>query len=113
MIPSGQSQATAPPVSRLSSFFRDADTGFGVFDPRHYLPALFPNLTYADSARRELKRAGRVEEDVISASGEEVVQFAEEHFVKDGLWGMLMTEYTRTRTWRRQGRAPRSRSAPW
>lgn len=82
-------------MSRLSIFFKDADTAFGVFYPKHYLLALFPNFARADEAKDQLNRSGRVDEDVISVSGEEVVQFAEEHLSKDGLWGLLMTELSR------------------
>jgi hypothetical protein len=82
-------------MNRLATFFKDADTDFGVFYPRHYLLAVFPNLPDADRAKDELTRAGRLEQDVISVSGEEVVQFAEEHMHKDGLWGLLMTKVSR------------------
>ena len=74
-------------MSRITEFFRDADTQFGVFYPTHYLLAVFPNPADADSAQKKLRQAGRLEEDVISVSGEEVVQFADDHFLKDGLWG--------------------------
>jgi len=84
-----------PSVNRLSTFFRNSDTEFGIFYPRHYLVAVFPNLAEADGAKQELEHAGRVDEDVISASGEEVVLFAEDHLLKDGLWGVLMTELSR------------------
>lgn len=83
-------------MSRLATFFKNADTTFGVFYPKHYLLAVFQNVADADAAREALSRAGRVEEDLISASGEEVVHFAEEHLDEDGLWGLLMTELSRT-----------------
>jgi hypothetical protein len=82
-------------MRRLSTFFKDADTEFGVFYPTNYLLAVFPNLADADRAKEELNHAGHVDEDVISASGEEVVHFAEDHLLKDGLWGVLMTELSR------------------
>jgi hypothetical protein len=84
-----------PSMSRLSTFFKDADTEFGVFYPKHYLLAVFANLADADGAKEELNRAGRVDEDVISVSGEEVVHFAEDHLLKDGLSGVLMTQLSR------------------
>jgi hypothetical protein len=82
-------------MSRLSTFFKDGDVEFGVFYPTHYLLAIFPNLADADRAKEELNRAGRVDEDVISVSGQEVVRFAEDHLLKDGLWGALMTQLSR------------------
>lgn len=82
-------------MSRLSTFFRNSDTEFGIFYPRHYLLAVFPNLADADGAKQELNHAGRMDDDMISASGDEVVHFAEDHLLKDGLWGVLMTELSR------------------
>jgi len=83
-------------MSRLSTFFKDADTAFGVFYPKHYLLAVFPNFADADRAKVKLSRSGRLDEDVISVPGEEVVHFAEDHLLKDGLWGVMMTELSRT-----------------
>ncbi len=82
-------------MTRLTTFFKDADTQFGVFFPKHYLLAIFPNLADADRAKGELKHAGRADEDVISVSGEEVVHFAEDHVLHDGVWGVLMTRLSR------------------
>ncbi len=84
-------------MSRLTTFFRGADTAFGVFFPKHHGLAVFPNFADANGAKAELHLAGYgVEGDVIAATGEEVVQFADEHLHKDGLWGLLMTELSRT-----------------
>jgi len=83
-------------MSRLSVFFKDADTKLGIFYPKHYLLAAFPNLADADRAKAGLAHAGRTDEEAISVSGEEVVHFAEDHFLHDGLWGVLMTELSRT-----------------
>ena len=82
-------------MSRLSTFFKDGDVEFGVFYPKHCLLAVFDNLAEADRAREALTRAGRVRDDVISVSGDEVVRFAEDHLLKDGLWGVMMTELSR------------------
>jgi hypothetical protein len=82
-------------MSRLSTFFKGDETKFGIFYPKHCLLAIFPNIEEAEHAKLELNRAGGRNEDAISASGEEVVQFAEEHLIKDGLWGALMRELSR------------------
>jgi len=82
-------------MSRLSTFFHGADVEFGVFYPKHCLLAVFENLAEADRAKRVLIGAGFAPEDVISVSGEEVVRFAEDHLLKDGLWGLMMTELSR------------------
>ena len=83
-------------MNRLDTFFKESDTEWGVFYPKHYILALFPNFAEANLAEQALKRAGRSDEDVIAVPGEEVVHFAEDHLIKDGLWGMLMTELSRT-----------------
>ncbi|MEQ1946092.1 MAG: hypothetical protein ABL995_02820 [Bryobacteraceae bacterium] len=82
-------------MSRLETFFEGGDTELGVFYPNHYLLAVFTDVAEANRAKEDLKRAGRAEEDVISASGEEVVDFAADHVLKDGLWGWLMTGASR------------------
>lgn len=83
-------------MSRLSTFFKDKDIEFGVFYPNHCLLAAFESLADAKNAEEELTHAGLVDGDVISVSGEEVVDFAEDHVLKDGLWGAMMTELSRT-----------------
>jgi hypothetical protein len=82
-------------MSRLSTFFEDKDIELGVFYPKHCLLAVFENLADADRAKEKLAEAGFVHNAVISVSGEEVVLFAEDHLLKDGPWGVLMTELSR------------------
>jgi hypothetical protein len=76
-------------MNRLPAFFRGRETHLGLFYPEHYLLAVFPNLAQADRAQEKLRHAGCVE-DVISVSGEEVVHFAQDHWLQDELWGFLM-----------------------
>jgi len=82
-------------MGRLSIFFRGTDTQFGVFYPKHYLLATFPNLADADRAKLQLSCSGRVDEDLISVSGEEVIDFVHDHSVKHGVWGVVMTAFSR------------------
>ena len=82
-------------MSRLSTFFNNADVEFGVFYPKHCLLALFDNIAEADRAKEGLAQARGVGDDAIAVSGEEVVRFAEDHLLKDGLWGVMMTELSR------------------
>jgi hypothetical protein len=83
-------------MSRLSAFFKGADVEFGVFYPKHCLLTAFENLPDAQGAKLELTQAGFAGEDVACVPGEEVVRFAEDHLLKDGLWGAMMTELSRT-----------------
>jgi len=82
-------------MSRLLTFFKEADTEFGVFYPIHYLLGVFPNFADAAAAKQAIHDSGRTDQEVIAASGEEVVQFAEDHLLQDGLWGALMTQLSR------------------
>jgi hypothetical protein len=82
-------------MSRLSMFFKDADTQLGVFYPKHYLLAIFPSLAEAERVEEKFKRAGCMEEDVISVSGEELVHFSADHLLRHGVWGALMTQLSR------------------
>ena len=83
-------------MSRLSIFFKDKDIEFGVFYPKHCLLAAFETLGDADRAKQQLTRGGFKDKDAISVSGAEVAEFAEDHVLKDGLWGAMMTELSRT-----------------
>jgi len=82
-------------MNRLSAFFKGRDSHLGLFYPEHYLLAVFPNLAQSDRAQEKLRQAGCGEEDVISVSGEEVVHFAQDHWLQDGLWGFLMRRLSR------------------
>ncbi len=67
-----------------------------MFYPNHYIVAIFPNLEGARHAKSQLNHDGGMEGvDVIAASGDEVVEFAENHFIDDGIWGMFMTQLSR------------------
>src|SRR5258708_6516723 len=82
-------------MSRLSVFFKGTDTEFGVFYPKNHLLAIFPNIEAAKEATQELKNFGSGDPEVIYVSGEEVVEFAEEHALKDGFAAALMTQLSR------------------
>lgn len=79
----------------LSTFFKGSDTHFGVFFPKKYLLAVFPDLEAAREAERRVLDGGFAHEDVLAVPGEEVVHLAEEHLQKRGLWKKLMQELSR------------------
>lgn len=82
-------------MDRLTAFFKDIDTRLGVFYPTNHLLAVFRDRSLADTAKRELEKAGILEDKVISASGEEVLGFTTALALKDGLWGYFMTKVSR------------------
>ena len=82
-------------MDRLLTFFKHSDSEFGIFYPKHYLLAAYPNLEDAERAVRQLRNAGWADDDVIAVSGEEVVRFQEDHLLAHGLWGLLMSQLSR------------------
>jgi hypothetical protein len=82
-------------MTTLTAFFKGSDTEFGIFYPKDYLIAIFPETAAADHAVLTLRNSGFVEEDVIAVSGVDVLEFAEEHLKKDGLWSALMQKVSR------------------
>ncbi len=93
--PNLEQSTAARSAGRLSDFFADTDAEFGIFYPKQYLLASFRNLEDAEHARQLLSGSGWGTHEVISVSGAEVVEFAEEHLLKHGLWGALMTKVSR------------------
>lgn len=82
-------------MSRLTKLFKEGDTELGVFYPNHYLLAVFRNFSDADRAKKDLTQSGRADDDVICASGNDVIHFAEDHRMEDGLLGLIMTAASR------------------
>ena len=56
------------------SWFKDGDSSFGMFYPRHYTLAGFAGMDAADAAARELVAAGFAAGDVRSVSGRFLVE---------------------------------------
>ncbi|HJU38052.1 MAG TPA: hypothetical protein VJ724_00665 [Tahibacter sp.] len=54
-------------------FFKESDTSFGMFYPRHYIVAGFDNLDHADAAEAALVEHGIAPDEVRAASGSFVV----------------------------------------
>jgi len=82
-------------VSVLADFFCGCETQLGIFAPRDYLVALFPDLAVAKKAERSLLDAGFPEDQVIAASGQDVVLLAKEHARHSGLGTLLMQQLSR------------------
>jgi hypothetical protein len=82
-------------VSVLCDFFQGSETHLGVFAPRHYLIALFPDAVAAHRAERNLLYAGFPEHQVIAAHGADVVELVKEHARHCSLGALLMQELSR------------------
>ena len=83
-------------MSQLSNFFKGATSEGGVFYPKHYLVAVFSSRSEADNAKLELRNSGRLDEDIISASGAEVVDFSEAQSREGNLVGLVLSAISRT-----------------
>jgi hypothetical protein len=82
-------------MSTLSGFFKGSDTHFGIFYPRDYLIAVFPDIDAARIAERRLFDSGFAHEDVAAVPGEDMVDLAAEHARNHGLWALVMQMLSR------------------
>ena len=57
--------------------------------------AMFDSGAEAELARKKLRSSGVPDEEAIVVTGEDVVHFAEEHWQKDGIWGLLISRLSR------------------
>jgi hypothetical protein len=82
-------------MSVLADFFKGSGTHLGIFDPHHYLIAMFPDFAAAEKAERNLLDAGFPEDEVVAAPGEDVVALVNEHAKHSGLGTLLMQQLSR------------------
>jgi hypothetical protein len=59
-------------MSTLSTFFKGSETHLGVFYPRDYLIAAFPDLQAARDAEKRLLGAGFAADEVTAVAGDEL-----------------------------------------
>jgi len=79
----------------LWKFFNESDASFGVFYPKRHIVAVFPSLDGAHAAESALVKAGFGQEEVVTASGEQMLQFLQEFHDEAGVWGTLMEHLSR------------------
>jgi len=82
-------------VSVLADFFKGSEKTLGIFDPHHYLIALFPDLAAAQKAARTLLDAGFPGDEVVAAPGSDVVDLAKEHAKQSGVGTLVMQGLSR------------------
>ncbi len=61
------------------AFFKQSDTSFGTFYPKHYIVAGYPSFDAAHAAERAFTESGVAADDVRAASGDFVVKQLEAH----------------------------------
>jgi hypothetical protein len=62
----------------LKGFFKESDTQLGVFYPKHYMIAVFKDLTAARKAAAKLRLAGFAEDEAIAVAGDDVLELTKE-----------------------------------
>jgi hypothetical protein len=77
----------------LTHFFKESDSSFGVFYPKHYIIATFQNFGKAYQAEHALRRAGFTSEEVRSIHGGEILEFFDESQL--GAFSSVMKELSR------------------
>jgi hypothetical protein len=82
-------------MSVLAEFFKGSETQMGVFAPRGYLVALFPDLSIAAKAERSLLDAGFPPGEVIAVPGEDVVRLVNEEASHSGVGTLVMQGLSR------------------
>ena len=69
-----------------SADFKHGDTEFGIFYPRDYVLSVFPDATDADRAVAALLAAGFTTDDLVVASGADVLEYSREMRADRGLF---------------------------
>lgn len=82
-------------MTALTNFFKESDSALGVFYPRHYIIAAFPNFAKAKLGEYALRRAGFSEDETRSIRGGEILQFFDEFREHSGPWSSMMSELSR------------------
>ena len=82
-------------MSVLAEFFKGSEMQMGIFAPRGYVVALFPDLHAAEKAERNLRDAGFREDEVIAVAGEDVVSLVKEEASHSGVGTFLMQGLSR------------------
>lgn len=81
-------------MTELHTFFQGADNYLGVFYPNGYLIAMFPDLTIAQEAAKDLQFSGLFQPDeVLAVAGIEVIRHGLEHTLTP--WASLLTGLSR------------------
>ena len=82
-------------MSVLAEFFKGSENQMGIFAPRGYVVALFPDLSAAMKAERNLLDAGFPPDEVIAVPGEDVVSLVKEHASHSGVGTLVMQGLSR------------------
>jgi len=81
-------------MNRLTSFFEKKGNGaaHSVFYPTNHIVAAFPTRKDALLAKQEMEK---LTPSTIAVTGDEMLEFASEQAVNDGVWGAFIREVSR------------------
>jgi len=74
-------------MSQISEFFKESHTSFGVFYPLHYIVAVFPDVTKARHANRDMVFAGFPADQAAVFEGKDFLEHEEK---PAGYWNLIM-----------------------
>ena len=82
-------------MNEIAGLFQHHETRLGVFYPTGHIVAIFRSFDAAHSAQEALLHAGFADEESHAARGSEVLEYFDQLTEETGVWGLLMTEFSR------------------
>jgi len=83
-------------MTKLSTFFEHSGTALGsVFYPKHFIFATFPTYELAQKASQSLRDAGFPDNEILTATGSEVLAFFKGYRENEDAWGDMMRTLSR------------------
>jgi hypothetical protein len=82
-------------MNEIADLFHHHEMRLGVFYPTEYIVAIFGSFDAARSAHEALLHAGLTDEESHPARGSEVLDYFDQLSEETGVWGRLMTEFSR------------------
>ena len=82
-------------MNPVHEFLNGHEKQMGVFYPSHHLVAVFRTEAAAEKAASDLRHHGFRHQDVLTANGEDMVNFAANQIEHEGVWAKLMRGVSR------------------
>ena len=82
-------------MSAFTTFFKESDASLGVFYPKHYIIATFPEYSAAKDSYQALRKIGYCEDDVMVATGQEMLEYFKHLREEAGVMGAAMRPVSR------------------
>jgi hypothetical protein len=82
-------------MSAFTTFFKESEASLGVFYPKHYIIATFPDYFAAKDAYQALRKIGYSDDDVMLATGREMLAYFKHLREEAGVVGAAMRPVSR------------------